>query len=251
MLIKQKLQQGKQVCVAWNQSGSNYISEIFARANFDGVIIDLEHGPFGLETTIQHCQALQCSDTTPMARSTDGHKSTIKRILDTGVYGLLIPHISNVEEAKQAIAATKYPPEGIRGVAGSHRAAGFTHESLHYFERANEDIFVALAIETTEGYEALDDILQLDGYDAIFIGPADLSSSMGYLNNPSAQEVQNIITSIETKVLSSKKYLGTVANNDEQIIQKFSKGYHYLILMSDIGYISREAHRLIKTYGNG
>ncbi len=250
MLVKQKLQQGKQVCIAWNQSGSNYISEIFARAGFDGIIIDLEHGPFSLETTAQHCQAIQCSNATPMARVVDRHTSTIKRVLDTGIYGLLIPHISSVTKAKQAIAATKYPPEGVRGVAGSGRAAGFTHDAIQYFKRANKDIFVALAVETIEGYHALDDILELDGYDAIFIGPADLASSMGYLGDPSVQEVQDIITSIESKVFASKKYLGTVANNDEQITQKFNRGYNFLMLMSDVGCISKEAHRIVKTYAS-
>ena len=129
MQLKKTLHQGKPACIAWNQSGSSYISEVYARAGFDGVIIDLEHGPFSLETTAHHCQAMQCSDSTPLARVVSDDAGIIKRVLDTGIYGLLIPQIDTMEQAIEAVSATKYPPQGMRGVAGSTRAAGFGQQS--------------------------------------------------------------------------------------------------------------------------
>ncbi len=245
MKLKEKLQRGEKACVAWNQTGACYTSEIFARAGFDGVIIDLEHGPFSLETTVHHCQALSCCEATPLARIADDSPSLIKRVLDTGVHGLLIPQIGTAAQARNAVAATKYPPQGMRGVAGSTRAAGFGHEPMKYFTRANEDIFVAVAIETKEGCENIDEILALDGLDAVFIGPVDLASSLGYLGDPSVEEVQRYIRSIESKAIASKKFLGTVCHDDALIREKFAQGYDFLMVMSDAVFLSKEARRLL------
>lgn len=245
MILKKKLQLGQKAAVAWNQTGACYASEIFARAGFDAVIIDLEHGPFSLESTVHHCQALSCSDATPLARIADDSVSLIKRVLDAGIYGLLVPQIESAEQARGVVAAAKYPPQGIRGVAGSTRAAGFGHEPLKYLSRANEDIFLAVAIESKTACENLDAILEVEGLDAVFLGPMDLASSLGYLGDPGQPKVQEYIRSIENKVIPSKKYLGTVCYDDALIKEKFRRGYDFLMVISDAAYLSKEAHRLL------
>ena len=239
MTFKSKLQRGQKAALAWNQTGSAYTSEIFARAGFDGVIIDLEHGPFSLETTMHHCQALSCCDAAPFARIADDSVSLIKRVLDTGIHGLLVPQVENAEQARGVVAATKYPPQGIRGVAG------FGHRPLEYLSRANDDIFVAVAIESRTACENLDTILEVEGLDAIFIGPADLASSLGYLADPGQPEVQEYIASIEKRVIPSKKYLGTLCYDEAAIPMRFRRGYDFLMVMSDATYLSKEAHRLL------
>ena len=245
MVFKKKLQLGQKVVVAWNQTGACYTSEIFARAGFDGVIIDLEHGPFSLETTAHHCQALSGSDATPLARIADDSVSLIKRVLDTGIYGLLVPQIESAEQVRGVVAAAKYPPVGIRGVAHSTRAAGFGHEPVKYLSRANDDIFLAAAIESKTACENLDAILEVEGLDAVFIGPTDLAASLGYLTGPGRPEVQEYIRSIENKVIPSKKYLGTLCFDDTLIKEKFRQGYDFLMVISDATYLSKEAHRLL------
>ena len=245
MTFKSKLQRGQKAALAWNQTGAAYTSEIFARAGFDGVIIDLEHGPFSLETTMHHCQALSCCDAAPFARIADDSASLIKRVLDTGIHGLLVPQVETAEQARGVVAATKYPPQGIRGVAGSTRAAGFGHRPLDYLSRANDDIFVAVAIESRTACENLDAILEVEGLDAIFIGPADLASSLGYLADPGQPEVQEYIASIEKSVIPSKKYLGTLCYDEAAIPTRFRRGYDFLMVMSDATYLSKEAHRLL------
>ena len=245
MTLKKKLQLGRKAALAWNQTGASYTSEIFARAGFDGVIIDLEHGPFSLETAMHHCQALSGSDATPLARIADDGVSLIKRVLDMGIYGLLVPQIENAEQARGVAAAAKYPPQGIRGVAGSTRAAGFGHNPMEYLSRANDDIFLAIAIESKTACGNLDAILEVEGLDAVFIGPVDLASSLGYLGDPGQPEVREVIQSIEDKVIRSEKYLGTVCSDDALIKEKFHRGYDFLMVISDAVCLSKESRRLL------
>ena len=116
---------------------------------------------------------------------------------------------------------------------------------MTYFRRSNEDIFVAVAIETKTGVENLEKILTVEGLDAIFIGPVDLAASFGYLTDPHAPLITSIIKDIEKQVLSTKKFLGTVARGDEDILSKFNRGYNFLTVISDVIHLSQESHRLV------
>jgi 2-dehydro-3-deoxyglucarate aldolase/4-hydroxy-2-oxoheptanedioate aldolase len=231
--VKNKLQSGKKTAGAFLQTLSPVSAEILAASGFDWLIVDLEHSPCSYENLQAHLQAMNGSGVVPFTRAPWNDAVAIKRILDTGVMGVLIPYVNNRKEAEAAVAACKYPPQGIRGVAGSPRAAGYTRNMKEYLGSANDEVVVMIAVETMEAVENLDDILEVDGLDGIFIGPVDLASSMGYLGDPAQPAVQETIRLIESKVLPSDKFLGTLAPTWEKASACFEKGYQWLVLLQD------------------
>lgn len=231
--VKSLLKQGGKTAGAWLQMTSPFSAEIMARAGFDWLIVDLEHSPGDFLNLASQLQAMGGTDCVPFVRAPWNDPVAIKRILDTGAMGVLIPYVNSGEEAKSAVAACKYPPDGIRGVAGSPRAAYFGQNSMDYLKDANEEILIIVAVETGEAIENLDDILDVDGLDGIFIGPMDLATSMGHLGDPSHPEVQAAIATVEEKTLKAGKFLGTIGGSWEQARQKYERGYQLLMLMSD------------------
>ncbi len=190
-------------------------------------------------------QALQGSDTVPLVRVPWNDFVTIKRILDAGAAGLLVPYVNTREEAEAAVSACRYPPYGIRGVAGSPRAAGYGHNIRDYLDRADEELLILVAIETPLALQNLDDILSVERLDGIFIGPMDLATSMGHRFDPSQEEVQQAIAVIEEKVLASGKILSTLAGNWAQAQRLYERGYGMLMLMADGIALSRAANEAV------
>ena len=231
--LKKKLRNGKKTAGAWVQIASPFTAEILARAGFDWLMIDMEHGPGDIMTLISQLQAINGTDVTPLVRTPWNDFVAIKRILDAGAAGVLVPYINTKSEAEEAVRACKYPPEGIRGVSGSPRAPGYGQESMQYLEVANDEIFIMTAVETPEACENLDEILTIEGLDGIFIGPMDLATSMGYFGNPKQPEVQEAIRVIESKVINSGKVLATTTASWEQADALFQRGYQMLMLMAD------------------
>ena len=232
-LVKQKLQQGQKTVGGFLQTLSPVAAEIMSQSGFDWLIVDLEHAPGDFANLQLQLQAMNGSAVIPFARAPWNDEVAIKRILDTGVLGVLIPYVNTRAEAEAAVAACKYPPEGVRGVAGSPRAAGYTRNAMSYLNSANAEIIVMIAVETAEAVDNLDEILSVAGLDGIFIGPMDLASSMGHLGNPTHPEAQEQIAIIENKVLASDKFLGTVATTADKAKVCFDKGYQWLIVMQD------------------
>ncbi len=241
--IKQKLQAGKKTAGAWLQIGSPMTAEIMSQAGFDWLIIDMEHAPVDFMTLVSQMQAMAGGGAVPLVRAPWNDFVTIKRILDAGAYGLLVPYVNTREEAEAAVKACKYPPEGIRGTAGSPRAAGYGQNASNYLPYANDQILILTAAETAQAVENLDDILAVPGLDGIFIGPMDLSTSMGHMGNPGHPEVQAAIETIERKTLGAGKILSTIAGSWEQAQQRYEKGYQMIMLMADgvaLGKMARE-----------
>lgn len=232
-IVKQKLRGGQKTIGGFLQTLSPVAAEIMSQSGFDWLIVDLEHAPGDFANLQAQLQAMNGSDVVPFARAPWNDVVAIKRILDTGVMGVLVPYVNTRAQAEAAVAACKYPPEGVRGVAGSPRAAAYSGNAMTYLESANADTIVMIAVETTEAVENLDQILEVEGLDGIFIGPMDLASSMGYLGNPAHPEAQSQIAVIEDKVLASDKFLGTVATTADKARACFDKGYQWLVLMQD------------------
>mgnify|MGYP001815215134 FL=1 len=231
--VKRLLKNGQVSAGAWLQLTSPMSAELMARAGFDWLIIDMEHAPGDYLNLAAQIQAMGATDCVPFVRAPWNDPVAIKRILDTGAMGVLIPYVNSGEQARQAVAACKYPPDGIRGVAGSPRAAYFGQNSMDYLRDANQEILVIVAVETGEAIDNLDEILATDGLDGIFIGPMDLATSMGHFGDPSHPEVQEAIGVIEKKTISAGKFLGTVGGSWEQARKKYDRGYQLLMLMSD------------------
>lgn len=232
-LVKEKLKNGHKTIGGFLQTLSPVAAEIMSQCGFDWLIVDLEHAPGDFANLQTQLQAMNGSGVVPFARAPWNDAVAIKRILDTGVMGMLVPYVNTREEAEAAVAACKYPPRGFRGVAGSPRAAGYTGNAMPYLSTANAETIVMVAVETTEAVDNLDDILLVDDLDGIFIGPMDLASSMGYLGNPGHPEAQKRIAVIEEKVLASDKFLGTVATTVDKANECFDKGYQWLVVMQD------------------
>lgn len=231
--VKRKLKDGRKTIGGFLQMLSPVSAEIMGGAGFDWLIVDLEHAPGDFENLQAQVQAMSGTGVVPFARAPWNDMVAIKRILDTGVMGVLIPYVNTREEAEAAVAACKYPPAGVRGVSGSTRAAGFTRDMRSYLDTANDEIVVMIAVETMEAVENLDEILQVEGLDGIFIGAVDLASSMGHLGDPSQPEVQDAIALIESKVIPSDKFLGALAGDWGKARQYFERGYRLIALMQD------------------
>ena len=231
--VKRMLKEGKKTAGAWAQIVSPISAEIMSWAGFDWLIIDMEHGPNDIPSLLAQMQAMEGTNTVPIVRAPWNDFVMIKRILDAGAYGLLIPYVNTKAEAETAVKACKYPPEGIRGIAGSTRAARFGQDSMDYFTRANDEVLIITQVETRQAVENIDEILQVDGLDGIFIGPMDLATSYGHMYDPSASEVQSAISTVEAKVQQSDKFLGTISFNWNQAKQLFDRGYQMISLMAD------------------
>ena len=163
-------------------------------AGFDFVVLDNEHGPAGHETTEHLVRAACCASVPALVRVPWNSPAEILRALDLGAAGVLVSHVSTAEEAERAVRAAKYPPLGVRGAAFSHRAGGYSlRAGPNHLEESNEATVVVLQIETAQAIANLDAILAVPEADALFIGPTDLSVSMGYPGNPQHPEVQAAI----------------------------------------------------------
>jgi 2-dehydro-3-deoxyglucarate aldolase/4-hydroxy-2-oxoheptanedioate aldolase len=253
--VKRKLKNGQKTIGGFLQTVSPVAAEIMSRSGFDWLIVDLEHSPGGFENLQAQLQAMNGSGVVPFARAPWNDTVAIKRILDTGVMGVLVPYVNSRQEAEDAVAACKYPPQGVRGVAGSPRAAGYTGNVMPYLSTANDETIVMIAVETAEAVENLDEILQVPGLDGIFIGPMDLASSMGHLGDPGHPEAQQMIAVIEQKVLASDKFLGTLAATWDKASECFEKGYQWMVLMQDGAALRKAGDEAVSSfrgvYGDG
>ena len=175
-LLKEKLKKGQVVIGTFVGLGHPDVTERLSRLGFDWLLIDGEHAPLGLETMQQMMQAMNGSNCTPLVRPQWNDMVIIKRVLDIGAHGVLVPWVNTKEEAEYAVRACKYPPEGLRGY-GPRRAALFDPD---YCKTANDEILVVVQIETRKAVTNIDDILSVKGIDACYIGPWDLSLSFGF-----------------------------------------------------------------------
>jgi len=246
--LKTKLLAGKKTAGAWAQIASPFTAEILSSAGFDWLMLDMEHGPGDLMTLVGQVHAMKGNDCVPLVRTPWNDFVAIKRILDAGAEGVLIPYVNNREETEKAVRACKYPLDGIRGVAGSPRAPGYGQNIGNYLKRANQEMFIMIAVETPEAVANLDEILLVDGLDGVFIGPMDLASSMGYFGDPSQAEVQEAIRGIETKVLAAGKVLATTTGTWEQAQNLYKRGYQMLMLMADGVSLAKQAKEIVSQF---
>ena len=245
--VKMQLKAGTPTAGAWLQLCSTIAADIMADAGFDWLLIDMEHSPLGMETLMTIVQAMQGRKAVPFVRPPWNDFVTIKRILDTGVYGVVVPYVNTREEAEAAVRACKYPPLGVRGVANSPRGASYG-ASFERIKTLNEEICVITQIETIEAVSNVPELLKVDGLDGLFIGPMDLSSSCGHLGNPDHSEVREVIEEVERLVFASDKFLGTISFNWEDACAKFDRGYKFVTIMSDIGALADAARNTVRQF---
>ncbi len=246
--VKKAIRSGKKTIGGWLQLGSPMAAEIMAHAGFDWLLVDCEHSPADFQTLMLQYQAMSATNTIPLCRAPWNDLVAIKRILDVGAYGVMVPWVNNQEQAEMAVKACKYPPEGLRGVATSVRAAGYTRNGAEYLKRANEEIMVIVQIETSTAVRNIKEILSVKGIDVVFIGPNDLSTAMGYPGNREHPEVQAAIATIEKAAKEAGVALGTVSSSVEHAKQLWDKGYQFIHLSGDVTLLAKGSTEVVNKF---
>jgi 4-hydroxy-2-oxoheptanedioate aldolase len=231
----------------WSSLCSNIVAEIIGDSGFDWILLDTEHSPNELPSLLAQMQALAASTATPIVRPAWNDAVLIKRVLDIGAQTLLIPFVQNAAEAASAVAATRYPPEGIRGITASGRAARYGRVP-DYLKFAAREICVLVQVETTAALNELEAISSVTGVDGVFVGPADLSASMGHIGNPAHPEVQEAVKDAVTRLTSLSKPAGILTSNEGEARRYIEWGYLFVAVGTDLGLLARNADALARSF---
>ena len=227
--MKEKLRAGQPAFGVSVMIPSPQIVEMCAAAGFDWVLLDCEHGTLTLESVELMAMAAEASGITAIARPVSKSASHILQVLDRGVMGVQVPHVTTAEEAREVIAAVKYHPLGKRSLAAGTRSAVYdSHGTLaDYVKAANDATLIAVQIEDREAVDNIDELLKVDGIDVFFIGPSDLSQSMGFPGNPKEPVVAQAIDTCFRKMLAAGRTPGTPATG-EAVKGVLDKGVRYI-----------------------
>ncbi len=245
--FKQALRDGKLQIGLWSSLCSNIAAEIISESGFDWLLLDTEHSPNEIPDLLSQLQAVQRGTATPIVRPAWNDAVLVKRILDIGAQALLFPYVQTPEEAKRAVAATRYPPQGIRGVTVVGRASRYGRVP-GYLTKANDEICVLVQVETRSALEQLEAIAKVEGVDGVFIGPSDLAASLGHLGNPQAPEVQKAIEDAGRRLKAIGKPAGILTGVDEEIRRYIGWGYQFVAVGADLGLLRNAADALAKKY---
>jgi 2-keto-3-deoxy-L-rhamnonate aldolase RhmA len=235
MSFKNKLKQGKQLIGALVTLGLPIVPEMLSRCGFDWLWIDMEHGPLEL-SQVQGMLQAKGAECAALVRVPENSEVWIKRVLDLGADGIIVPQVKTAEEARRAVAYCKYPPTGTRSV-GIARAQGFGMDFAEYLVNANEELLVLLQIEHVDGVKNIDQILQVPDIDGIIVGPYDLSGSLGKLGQVQDQRVQEAMSTVRQACLTKKMPLGIFALQVEHGKAYLNQGYQLLALGIDFHYL--------------
>jgi 4-hydroxy-2-oxoheptanedioate aldolase len=241
--FKRALKAGSRQIGLWCTLSNHYAIEVVAGAGFDWVLIDTEHSPNELDMVLPQLQAVAPYDTHPVVRVPWNDMVTIKRFLDIGVQTLLIPYVQNEEEAKKAVAHTRYPPDGVRGVAGSTRANRFGRVK-DYARRASAELCVLVQVETRTALDSLEAIAAVEGVDGIFIGPADLHASLGYVGQTSHPDVKALIDNAILRIRASGKAAGVLTSVEADARHWLELGCQFVAVGVDATILARESENL-------
>jgi 2-keto-3-deoxy-L-rhamnonate aldolase RhmA len=228
----------------WIGSANPLVAEAIACAGFDWGLVDMEHAPLDVAGLVHMLQALGCTKMLPVVRVPWNDAVTVKRVLDAGATTVMFPFVQNADEARRAVAATRFPPEGVRGVAGNSRATRFG-TTPHYFRTANQNIGVIVQIETPQAVEEIDAITAVDGVDAVFIGPADLSAALGHIGELTHPAVLGLMSRAVQRCKARGTPVGTLGASPDHVAQYRAIGFDYLAVSSDIGFMMRAAREAI------
>jgi 4-hydroxy-2-oxoheptanedioate aldolase len=241
--FKSALKAGKAQIGLWSSLSSSYTVEVIAGAGFDWILLDSEHSPADLESLLAQLQAAAPYPSHPVVRVPWNDMVTIKRVLDIGAQSLLVPYVSTAEEAKNAVASTRYPPAGVRGVAGTTRATRFGRIK-DYAKRAHEEICVLVQVETQQALDNIEAIAAVDGVDGVFIGPADLHASLGYPGEIANPKVKPMIDEAIRRIRKAGKAPGILTPSEADAKHWLECGGLFVAVGADVGILARGAEAL-------
>jgi len=234
----------------WISSASPIVAEAVGHAGFDWGLVDMEHAPLDVMGVVHILQALSGTKMHSVVRVPWNDAVTVKRVLDAGAPTVMFPYVQTVDEARRAVAATRYPPQGVRGMASMSRATHFGMTS-NYFKSANDNVGVILQVETPHAIEQIEAIGGVDGVDALFIGPADLSAAMGHIGQLTHPAVMHLMASAVQRCKAADIPVGTLGNSAEMVAQYRAIGFDFVAVSSDIGFIMRGAQAALAALRTG
>jgi 4-hydroxy-2-oxoheptanedioate aldolase len=230
----------------WCSLCSNIAADILRDAGFDWLLLDTEHSPNEIPDILSQLQACEGGTATPIVRPAWNDTVIIKRCLDIGAQTLLVPYVQNPDEAKRAVEAVRYPLAGVRGVAVASRASHYGRVA-GYLNKANAEICLLVQVETRTAMAQLEAIATVEGVDGVFIGPSDLSASLGHIGNPGHPEVQKALEGCVRRLKAVGKPAGILTANEEEVRRYIGWGYTFVAVGSDVGLL-RGADVLAKKY---
>lgn len=230
---------------AWVTSGSETAAEIVAGAGFDWVLLDAEHAPYGLETTLSLLRAMGALPATPVVRLPHNDTALIKQYLDLGAQNLMIPMVDTAEDAQRAVAAMHYPPRGVRGVGSALARSSRWNGVEGYLPLAAETVSLTVQIESVEAVENAAEIAAVDGVDHVFVGPSDLAASMGLLGQQTHPDVVDAVAASFKEVLAAGKKVGVNAFDLEQARAYVEAGASFVCVGADVQMLGNAARALV------
>ncbi|MFE7438968.1 HpcH/HpaI aldolase/citrate lyase family protein [Streptomyces chartreusis] len=232
----------------WLKIASTEPAEIMAYAGFDFVVIDLEHAPLDLQTAYRLINTAAALGVVPLVRVPDTTASTIQKILDAGAMGILVPHVDTVEQAEAVGRACRFPPHGVRGAGGTSRAGAWgLRPNADYLATGNDDVLCIPQLESPEAIEAAPEILALDVVDAVFVGAADLSLSLG--STADAPDVAKLIGSAQDAAHAAGKRLGLAFGAvPKRAAQAVNDGCDFVLISNDTTMLAATARELVTTF---
>ena len=243
--FKEKLRT-KGVVGPFMKTGDPAFVEVAGYAGFDFVILDMEHGPVDIFNLQNLIRAAQIAGIVPIVRTPDSNETSISKALDVGAMGIQVPQVSNAEQAESVVNAAKFSPQGNRGVCRFVRAADYSaKDRFEYFKDANENL-VIIQLEGTEAINNIDDILAVDGIDILFIGPYDLSGSLGLVGQVDHPDVHAAMKKITEKVSAKGKHVGTFVDNEKNAKLWRNNGVSYISYSVDVGIFYEACADIVK-----
>lgn len=243
-LLKERLNSGERLHGCWIEAFSPVMTEIMAQSGYDLAMIDLEHGPGAVMDAVQQLQIIAAHECAPLIRVSSGDINVIKKALDIGPAGLMIPNIRTAREAREIVAACRYGPAGARGAAPTLvRASAYGKHLDRYLDSVNEGLLLIGQIESGQGVENIGDIAAVDGIDMLFIGPADLSASLGALGDFTSEKFVGAFEALERAILDAGKWLGCIPFPGWDANRLYRNGHHLVLSGADTLLLRQAAER--------
>lgn len=247
--IADRVRHGELLSGAWLNLGSSLTAEIAGLAGFDWVCIDLEHGAGDFSELVHQLQALESTPSAPVVRIAANDAPRFKRVLDLGPSGVMVPYVNSRDEARRAAAAMQYPPAGIRGVAKMNRAARFGSGFDEYFALANDNLALLLQIETKEAISHAEEIAAVDGVTALFVGPLDLSVSLGIPQQYSHPEFLRALNHVVAVCRNTGRAAGILVPSAAEIPRFAELGFTLIAASSDGSILQQGMAALARAFG--
>ena len=247
--FKRAIRRGEMQLGLWSGLSSHITVELLANAGFDWLLLDTEHSPNELPMVHTQLQAIARGPSHPIVRPPWNDTVTIKRYLDIGVQTLLIPFVENADEARAAVAATRYPPRGVRGYAAAARASDFGRIK-NYPTTCEEELCVLLQVESPTALANIEAIAAVDGVDGIFIGPGDLAATMGFIGQPGHPEVAGAIDDALRRIRACGLAAGVLSGDETLARRWIAAGASFIAVGSDGGILARGAEQLAAKFKN-